>query len=105
MGGSFTAVEAYLDERLRTMHKAEDVRRPQVWQKNLKPQIDTYVARISEHNPGPTAEAAGKDDDGGGIANADLDDRGSIESHRRIGTAVEAAAGGNRHSMVDDRRE
>jgi hypothetical protein len=50
--------QSYLDERLQTVRKAEDIRRPQVSQKKLKPSVDAYVARIAENSPGPTSEAA-----------------------------------------------
>jgi hypothetical protein len=55
----FTArAQSYLDERLQTVRKAADIRRPQVSQKKLKPTVDAYVARIAENSPGPTSEAA-----------------------------------------------
>jgi hypothetical protein len=50
--------QSYLEERLRTVRKAEDIRRPQITQKKLKPQIDAYITRIGENSAGPTAEAA-----------------------------------------------
>jgi hypothetical protein len=50
--------QSYLNERLRTVRKATAIRRPQVTSKKLKPQIDTYITRVGENAPGPTAEAA-----------------------------------------------
>ncbi|MBX9681624.1 MAG: hypothetical protein K2X38_22945 [Gemmataceae bacterium] len=49
---------SYLNERLRTVRKSEDIRRPQITQNKLKPQIDAYIARIGENTPAATAEAA-----------------------------------------------
>ena len=50
--------QSNLEERLRSVRKTDDIRRPQIMQKKLKPQIDAYISRIGENSPGPTAEAA-----------------------------------------------
>jgi hypothetical protein len=55
----FTAcARSYLDERLRTLRAPGDIRRPQLSQKKLKPQIDAIVACLAGNSPGPTSEAA-----------------------------------------------
>lgn len=50
--------ESYLDERLRTVRRVDDIRPPQVSQKKMKPQVDAFVACIVQNVPGPTSEAA-----------------------------------------------
>lgn len=53
-----TRAESYLDERLGTVRKADDIRRLQFPHEKLKPLIDVYIGRIAENASVPTSEAA-----------------------------------------------
>lgn len=53
-----TFAHTYLDERLGNIRKAESITRPKLAVANLKTQVDAYVARVAENNPGPASEAA-----------------------------------------------